>query len=354
MTTFAEARDAVGPVSREAAAAARERHNQLTKPPGSLGRLEDLGVQLASISGNVPPPVPDQVTIAVFAADHGVVAEGVSAWPQEVTAQMVANFVTGGAAISVIGRHIQARVVVVDVGVATDLPVDDGVHDRRIRDGSRNLATTAALTANEVSAALDVGASVAAAAVDEGAQLLVTGEMGIGNTTSATALIAAFTGADPDDIAGPGAGGDAATVARKAAVIRRALNRLDPDAAPLTVLAELGGLEIAALVGYITAGAARRTPVVVDGLIATAAALVAARLSDDVTGYLVAGHRSTEPGASIALAALHLEPVLDLGLRLGEGSGAALAVPIIQAAARVLAEMATFDSAGVSHKDGTG
>lgn len=354
MTTFADARSAVLPVDSEAARSARARQDQLTKPPGSLGRLEDLGVQLSAISATVPPPVPQQVTIGVFAADHGVVEEGVSAWPQEVTGQMVANFAAGGAAINVLARQIGAQIVVVDVGVATELPLNDGVLERRVRSGTRNLAQTAAMTSDELTAALNVGAAVAGDAVTGGAQMLVTGEMGIGNTTAATALIAALTGTDPTELVGPGAGADAAAIARKADAIRRGIARLDPDANPLTVLAEVGGLEIAALVGFITAGAAARVPVVLDGVIATSAGLVAAQHTPDLLGYLIAGHRSTEPAATAALTALGLDPVVDLKLRLGEGSGAALAVPVIQAAAHILDEMATFDSAGVTSKEQEG
>jgi nicotinate-nucleotide--dimethylbenzimidazole phosphoribosyltransferase len=348
---FAEARSAVVPADAEAARIARDRQSQLTKPPGSLGALEDLGVQLSAISGDVPPPVPSPVTIAVFAADHGVVAEGVTAWPQDVTVQMLANFATGGAAINVLARSVGADVVVVDVGVATDPPAAlPGVADKRVRRGTRNFGAEPAMTAEETVAALDVGAAVAADAVDNGARMLVTGDMGIGNTTAATAIIAAISGTDPRAIVGPGAGADAATIARKAEVITRALGRLVSSPAPLDVLSEVGGLEIAALVGFITAGAARRVPVVLDGMIADAAALVAVLLTPAVGDYLVAGHRSAEPAATTALEHLRLAPIIDLGLRLGEGSGAALAVPIVQAAARILGEMATFDSAGVSRK----
>lgn len=349
--TFDVARSSVVPADADAARLARERQNQLTKPPGSLGAIEDLGVLLSAIAGEVPPPVPAPVTIAVFAADHGVVAEGVSAWPQDVTVQMLANFAAGGAAINVLARSLGADVVVVDVGVATDPPAPlPGVVDKRVRRGTRSFLTEAAMTPEETAVALDVGSAVAEDAVAAGAQMLVTGEMGIGNTTAATAVIAAITGTDPHAIVGPGAGADAATVAHKAEVIAAAIGRLAPSPEPLAVLGEVGGLEIAALVGYITAGAARRVPVVLDGLIADAAALVATRLTPAVGDYLIAGHRSTEPAAATALAHLGLTPVIDLGLRLGEGSGAALAVPIVQAAARILGEMATFDSAGVSRK----
>jgi nicotinate-nucleotide--dimethylbenzimidazole phosphoribosyltransferase len=295
--------------------------------------------------------VPQRVAIGVFAADHGVVAEGVTPWPQEVTAQMVANFAGGGAAINVLGRQLGADIVVVDVGVATELPVTDGVVERRVRNGTRNLAESPAMTLDEMTTALDVGAAVAAEAVAGGAQLLVTGEMGIGNTTAATALIVALTGAEAAALTGPGAGADADAMARKARAIERGVARLEPGTEPLAVLAEVGGLEIAALVGFITAGAAARVPVVLDGVIAVAAGLVAVRATPHVLGYVVAGHRSSEPAATAALSALGLAPLVDLGLRLGEGSGAALAVPIVQAAAHILDEMATFDSAGVTSKD---
>ena len=344
---FALALATIQPVDGEAADQARALQDRLTKPPGSLGRLEDVAVRLSAIARQVPPPVPEPVTIAVFAADHGVVTEGISAWPQEVTAQMVANFAAGGAAINVLARQLGTDIVVVDVGVASQIPGDGrGVLDRRIRRGSRNLATGPAMTAVEVTRALDVGATVAADAAAAGARLLVTGDMGIGNTTASAAVIAALTGTAA--AAGPGAGSSSETVARKADVIVRALARLPADAAPLTVLAEVGGLEIAALAGYVVGGAAAGLPVVLDGLIAGAAALVAVAHAPAVADYLIAGHLSSEPAADAALRHLGLQPLLDLGLRLGEGTGAALAVPLVQASARLLREMATFDAAGVA------
>jgi nicotinate-nucleotide--dimethylbenzimidazole phosphoribosyltransferase len=344
---FALALATIQPVDGEAADQARALQDRLTKPPGSLGRLEDVAVRLSAMARQVPPPVPEPVTNAVFAADHGVVAEGISAWPQEVTAQMVANFAAGGAAINVLARQLGTDIVVVDVGVASQIPGDGrGVLDRRIRRGSRNLATGPAMTAVEVTRALDVGATVAADAAAAGARLLVTGDMGIGNTTASAAVIAALTGSAY--AAGPGAGSSSETVARKVDVIARALARLPADAAPLTVLAEVGGLEIAALAGYVVGGAAAGLPVVLDGLIAGASALVAVAHAPSVAGYLIAGHLSAEPAAAAALRHLGLDPMLDLGLRLGEGSGAALAVPLVQASARLLREMATFDSAGVA------
>lgn len=337
----------VVPVSAAAAASARELHQRLTKPPGSLGRLESAGVQLAAIAGECPPPVPAPVAVAVFAGDHGVLAEGVSPWPAEVTAQMVANFCAGGAAVNVLARHAGASVVVVDVGVATPCPPHPSLRDANVRRGTRNLAVEPAMTVAECTAAFEVGRSVAAS-LDAGC--LVTGEMGIGNTTPSACLIAAFTGRPAADVTGRGTGVDDAGLARKVAVVERALARHGAVGSPMETLASLGGLEIAALAGFIIGGAERRVPVVIDGVIACASLLAAAAMEPDVLGYCVAGHRSAEPGAVAALSHLGLEPLLDLELRLGEGSGALLAVPVVQAAAKILREMATFDAAGVTSK----
>jgi nicotinate-nucleotide--dimethylbenzimidazole phosphoribosyltransferase len=339
---------AVQPLDAAAVAAATARQGQLTKPPGSLGRLESLGIQLAGIAGVCPPPVPTPAAVAVFAGDHGVVAEGVTAWPSEVTAQMVANFVGGGAAINVLARQAGASVTVVDVGVAGDVtglgPDGDRIRHRKVRPGTANLAEGPAMTTDEALDALEVGATVAAELVAGGARALVTG---VGNTTASAALIAALTGDRADKVTGHGAGVDDAGRARKVAVIDRALARLAPDADAVTVLAEVGGLEIAALAGFIVGGASQRVPVVVDGVIAGAALLVATRLAPTVAELVVAGHRSVEPGAAAVLRHLNLDAVLDLDLRLGEGSGATLALPLLEAAARILAEMATFDDLGI-------
>lgn len=338
--------------SESAAVAARELQSRLTKPQGSLGYLETLGEQLCAIAGTCPPPVPEPVTIAVFAGDHGVVDAGVTPWPQEVTAQMVANFCAGGAAINVLARHVNAQVVVVDVGVATTVPGDSRMLIRRnVARGTANLALGAAMTQEQASRALDVGAEIANEAVDAGAKLLVTGDMGIGNTTPSAALIAAFTSTNPRLVTGRGTGIDDATLQIKIDVVEAALRRLSPDATALEMLAEVGGLEIAALAGFIVAGAARGVPVLIDGVISVAAAVVASAFVPPVAAYLIAGHRSSEPGATVGLSHLGLSPILDLALRLGEGSGAALAVPIVQAAAKILREMATFESAGVSEKE---
>jgi nicotinate-nucleotide--dimethylbenzimidazole phosphoribosyltransferase len=349
---FRDLASRVTPTDAAAALAARELQNRLTKPQGSLGFLETIGVQLSAIAGVCPPPVPEPVTIAVFAGDHGVVRAGVTPWPSEVTAQMVANFCAGGAAINVLSRHVGASVVVVDVGVATPIPGDaHGLVRRNVRLGTANLAEGPAMSRDEARAALDVGADIARNAMGNGARLLVTGDMGIGNTTSSAALIAAFTTSSPRDVTGRGTGIDDDMLNVKIRVIESALARLPSDATPLDVVAEVGGLEIAALAGFIVAGAAAKVPVIIDGVIAVAAAVVAGAFAPDVASYLIAGHRSSEPGASVGLAHLGLTPVLDLGLRLGEGSGAALAVPVVQAAAKILREMATFDAAGVTEKD---
>lgn len=349
---FATATSLVGPLDPAAEARAWAHQRQLTKPPGSLGRLEALGAQLSAIAGVVPPPVPAPAAVAVFAGDHGVLAQGVSPWPQEVTGQMVANFVAGGAAINVLARRAGASVTVVDVGVASDLDAlglgdAQGLVHRRIRNGTADLSEGPALTAREVDAALDVGAQIAADLVAGGARALVTGEMGIGNTTPSSAVIAALLDRPAAEVTGRGTGIDDTILLHKVAVIERALMRLAPAADTRTVLAEVGGLELVALAGFVVGAASHRVPVVVDGLIACAASLAADRLCPEVRPYLVAGHRSTEPGATAVLDHLGLDPVLDLGLRLGEGSGACLALPVLEAAALVLREMATFDSAAV-------
>jgi nicotinate-nucleotide--dimethylbenzimidazole phosphoribosyltransferase len=340
---------AIGPPDAAAVAAARERQEMLTKPSGSLGFLEDLSVQLAGIAGQCPPPLPGPAAVAVFAADHGVHAQGVSPWPQEVTAQMVANFLARGAVVNAIAAQAGAEVCVVDVGVAAALPAAPGLLPRKVRPGTADMTAGPAMRRDEALRAVEAGIETARDLVAGGHRCLVTGDMGIANTTASAALIAVFTGADPAQVTGRGTGIDDETWARKVGAVRRALARNDPDPAdPLGTLAAVGGLEHAALAGFILGGAAHRVPVVLDGVIACAAALAARALAPDVTGCLIAGHRSTEPGARRALDALGLRPLLDLGMRLGEGSGAALALPVVQAAARVLRDVATFDSAGVS------
>jgi len=344
---------AVTPLDAAAMAAARARQARLTKPAGSLGRLEDLAVQVAGVQRWVVPRLAHRA-IVVMAADHGVAAEGVSAYPQAVTAQMVANFLAGGAAINALARQIDARLVVVDVGVAAALPAGDGLWSAPIARGTANLACGPAMTRAQAEAAIAVGIGVVEREAARGLDAVVQGDMGIGNTTAGAALVAALCEHSPRDVVGRGTGIDDAGWARKVAVVERGLacNRADP-ADPLAVLAALGGFEHAGQVGVTLAAAARHALVVVDGLAAAAAALVAARLCPPVRDYLVAGHASVEPGQRTALAALGLEPLLDLGLRLGEGTGGALALQVVDAALRLHAEMATFAEAGVAERPGT-
>jgi nicotinate-nucleotide--dimethylbenzimidazole phosphoribosyltransferase len=351
MTTLDETIAAIKPLDRAAVAAARERQNSLTKPPGSLGVLEDVSVQLAGLAGECPPPLPAPAAVAIFAADHGVHAQGVTPWPQEVTAQMVANFLAGGAVINAIAAQVGAGVTVVDVGVAADLVAADGLLARKIRPGTSDMTRQPAMARAEAVRAVEVGIEVARGLAAAGNRCLLTGDMGIANTTASAALIAAFTGAAPERVTGRGTGVDDRTLARKVAVVSDALALHRPDPAdPLGVLAAVGGFEHAALAGFVLGAAAARVPVVLDGVIACSAALAARALAPDATAAVIAGHRSVEPGASIALDALGLTPLVDLDLRLGEGSGAVLALPLVQSAARVLRDVATFDAAGVTEK----
>ena len=341
----------IEPASEQAVAAADARQAMLTKPRGSLGALELLGSRLAGMYAECPPPLPAPVAIAVFAGDHGVHAQGVSPWPQEVTTQMVGNFLAGGAVINALGRQVGADVTVVDVGVAGDVPAAPGLLSRKVARGTADLSQGPAMTEEEVLAAVEVGIEVASSLVAQGNRLLVTGDMGIANTTASAALTSVFTGSDVAEVTGRGTGIDDATLERKIEVIRTALRVNAPVAdRPLEALAAVGGLEHAAVVGLLLGAAAARTPVILDGVIACSAALVARAIAPAAADYWVAGHRSVEPGASLALRALGLEPLVDRQLRLGEGSGAALAVPLVQSAARSLREVATFDSAGVTDK----
>ncbi|WP_211361836.1 nicotinate-nucleotide--dimethylbenzimidazole phosphoribosyltransferase [Pseudonocardia cypriaca] len=351
MDLLAETVAAIGPADAAARTAAAERLDRMTKPRGALGKVEDLAVTLAGIAGTCPPPVPEPAAVAVFAADHGVHAQGVTPWPQEVTAQMVANFLAGGAVVNAFARRLGVEVCVVDVGVAAPLDPAPGLLPRRIADGTADLATGPALTREQARAAVEVGIETARDLVTAGNRCLVTGDMGIANTTAAAALISAFTGAEPGEVTGRGTGVDDATLAHKTAVVAAALARHRPDPAdPLGVLAAVGGLEHAALAGFALAGAALRVPVLLDGVNAGAAALAAAAFAPDARAYWVAGHRSAEPGHTRALAHLHLDPLLDLGMRLGEGTGALLALPVLQSAAQALQDVATFDAAGVTDK----
>ncbi|HXD94902.1 MAG TPA: nicotinate-nucleotide--dimethylbenzimidazole phosphoribosyltransferase [Candidatus Acidoferrum sp.] len=346
MDRLTKLREAIGGPLEAAAADAQRHLDSLTKPPGSLGRLEELAVRLVALTGR-PPRVTAPV-IFTFAADHGVVAEGVSAYPQSVTAQMMENFLRGGAAVNVLARQSGAHVVVADFGVATPLGAPAGLVLRRIGAGTANMAQGPAMTRAQAVDAIAAGATLAEDAMAAGADLLGTGEMGIGNTTSASAITAAITGAPADAVTGHGTGVDDAGRRRKVAAIECALRVNAPVAADgLDVLTKLGGFEIAGLVGVILAGAAHRVPVALDGFIAGAAALVAVVLAPRARHALFASHRSAEPGHALGLRHLGLEPYLTLDMRLGEGTGAALFIPLARAAAAIYAEMATFKSAGV-------
>jgi nicotinate-nucleotide--dimethylbenzimidazole phosphoribosyltransferase len=340
------------PPSDGAAAAARHL-DSLTKPPGSLGRLEEIALRLALLRNGAPAVM--HPVLFTFAADHGVVAEGVSAYPQVVTAQMVENFVRGGAAVNVLARQAGARLVVADFGVAGPLVPSRDIVACPIGPGTANIAAGPAMTREQAIRSIESGATLAEEALDAGADLLATGEMGIGNTTVASAIAAVITGGAPDRVTGRGTGVDDAALARKVDVVRRALEVNRPDARDgLDVLAKVGGFEIGGLAGVILAGAARRVPVVLDGFIAGAAALVATTLAPAARPVLFAAHRSAEPGHNLVLDHLGLEPFLDLSLRLGEGTGAALFIHLARAATLLWSEMATFKAAGVSKSEGAG
>ncbi len=324
--------------------------DQLTKPQGSLGRLEELARRLSEMSGQFPPRA-RRCVIFTLVADHGVVAEGVSAYPQIVTTQMVENFLQGGAAVNVLARHVGAPVVVADLGVASTLPAHPGLVSRKIGLGTRNMAQGPAMTREEALAAIEAGIGLVCVERGNGLDVIGTGEMGIGNTTSASAVVAALTGAPAESVTGTGTGVDDEGRRRKIAVVTRALAVNLPDPADgIDVLAKVGGFEIAGLCGVILAGAAWRIPVVIDGFIASAAAMAAVRLKPDVRHYLIASHRSTEPGHCYVLNALELKPYLDLEMRLGEGTGSALCIGLAKAATKILGEMATFKSAGVTER----
>ncbi len=337
------------PLPDAAAGTAAATHwNHLTKPPGSLGRLEQAVTRLAAQQGRTTPRL-DRVHIVVFAADHGVVAQGVSAYPQAVTTQMLANFAGGGAAIAVLARHLGASLDIIDVGTVHAVHPMPGVLDRRVNPGTADFTQAPAMTPAQAETALAVGAECINAACAAGAELFIGGEMGIGNTTAATALGCALLGEAPAALVGPGTGVNAAGLARKRAAVAQALTRhCAEDRTPFEILRRLGGLELAALAGAYLAAAQQRLPVLVDGFIATAAALVAVRLNPGVADWLHFAHRSAEPGHVRLLAALGSNALLDLDLRLGEGSGAALALPLLRAACALHGEMATFAAAGVS------
>jgi nicotinate-nucleotide--dimethylbenzimidazole phosphoribosyltransferase len=336
----------VVPVDAEAAAEARRRLDEKTKPRRSLGRIEELACQIAAARRTAAPPLPRKAVV-VMAADHGVADEGVSAYPAEVTAQMLLNFARGGAAINVLARQAGARLVVVNMGTRAPAEAAE-VLDRRIGPGTRSFTAGPAMSREEATRAVEAGVAIADGLADDGIELLAVGEMGIGNTTAASALTAALLGLAPEEVTGRGTGIDDRGWARKVDAVRRALAANPERNDPLAVLAGLGGFEIAGLVGAMVGAAGRGVPVMLDGFITAAAALVAVRMAPPLRGYLISSHRSVEVGHRALLAALGTLPLLDLDLRLGEGSGAALALPLVDASLKILHEMATFASAGVS------
>ncbi|ELS51819.1 putative Nicotinate-nucleotide-dimethylbenzimidazole phosphoribosyltransferase [Streptomyces viridochromogenes Tue57] len=341
----------IRPLDAKALGEAWERQKRMTKPAGALGMLEIISAQLSGLSRQCPPPIPEPAAVAIFAGDHGVHAQGVTPWPQEVTAQMVANFLGGGAVCNAFAGQVGAEVCVVDVGVAADLPATPGLLPRKVRAGTSDMTTGPAMSREEAKQAIEVGIETARDLVAAGNKALLTGEMGIANTTASAALISVFTGTDPAEVTGRGTGINDETLARKTEVVRRAIELHQPDPAdPVGVLAAIGGFEHAALVGLLLGGASLRTPVILDGVSAGAAALVARAIAPEVLAACIAGHRSAEPGHVAALNKLGLRPLVDLDLRLGEGTGALLALPLVQSTARAMHEVATFDSAGVTEK----
>lgn len=322
----------------------------LTKPPGSLGRLEDVANRVVTIQRSLKPKV-EHARIVVFAADHGVTAEGVAPYPSAVTGQMVANFLAGGAGVNALARVAGAEVRVVDIGVASDLGHVDGLHSRRIAPGTRNMVRESAMTVEQMDAAIAVGLEMGRDAITAGVDMIGLGEMGIGNSTTASAVTAALTGLPVAGVTGRGTGADDAMLAHKIRVIEQALERHRPDPAnAFDVLVKVGGFELAGLAGVVLAAAAGRTVVVTDGFIATAAAALAVRMCPAANEYLFAAHRSPEPGHTALLTLIGQEPLLDLRMRLGEGTGAALGFVVIRAAVAAFTEMATFASAGVSNR----
>ncbi|MCR8636553.1 nicotinate-nucleotide--dimethylbenzimidazole phosphoribosyltransferase [Paenibacillus radicis (ex Xue et al. 2023)] len=337
----------IKPLDQEAIAAAGRHLDQLTKPPGSLGKLEDTAQQLAGITGETITELGKKAVI-VMAGDHGVCEEGISAFPAEVTPQMVLNFLSGGAAVNVLARQAGADVVCVDIGVNSDLEHPQ-LYSRKVRKGTRNMMRGPAMTEQEALEAIHIGINLVKELVDDGYTLFATGEMGIGNTTASSALLAVLTGTDVAGAVGRGTGIDNDMLRHKQEVIERAIEINNPDVNnPLDVLAKLGGLEIAGLTGVILGAAIYRRPVVIDGFISSAAALVASRISPQSTSYIIASHLSHEQGHARLLEAIGLSPMLRMDMRLGEGTGAVLAFSLIEASVRVMKEMATFASAGVS------
>lgn len=351
MSKLEETIKAITSPDKDAEDKARKRQDSLTKPPGSLGRLEELAVKVAAITGQERPVIKDKAII-VMAADHGVTQEGVSAYPAEVTPQMVLNFLGGGAAINVLARHAGIEVVVVDIGVKGELAPNTALVNKRIAPGTDNMAVGPAMSREAAVKAIETGIEVFESQAEKGLDIVGTGDMGIGNTTASSAIAAAITKASVADVVGRGTGIDDEGLARKREVVKQAIAVNKPDAKDgLDVLAKVGGYELGGLAGVILAGAARKIPVVIDGFISGAAALIAATLEPQVKDYLIAAHCSVEPGHRLVLAHLGLKPLLEFEMRLGEGTGGALAMSIVEASTKVLNEMATFEEAGVADKE---
>lgn len=342
----------INPLNQATMQFARDRQKQLTKPAGSLGRLEELSIQLAGITGENIPVIKDKVIITM-AGDHGVVAEGVSAYPQEVTPQMVLNFLSGGAAINVLARHINARVVVVDMGIASEIPIDDEkLIRRRVSSGTMNLAKGPAMKREQAEESIQSGIEIALSEISKGADIIGTGDMGIGNTTSSAAIACALMNVDAEKIAGRGTGVDDDGLKRKISAITRGLNINKPNIKDgIDVLSKVGGFEIGGLVGVMLGAASKNIPVMVDGFISTAAAMIAVTIKPECKNYLIFAHCSKENGHNLMLDWLNVKPLLDLDMRLGEGTGAALGISLAESACKILSEMATFGEAGVSEKE---
>lgn len=351
MSRLKEAIAAIRPLDAAAMARARARQDDLAKPRGSLGRLEAISIQVAGITGSELPRIRDKAVI-IMAGDHGVVAEGVSAYPSEVTPQMVLNFLRGGAAVNVLAQHAGARVVVVDVGVAADIPAQPGLVVHKVGHGTGNIRRGPAMARAQAVRALEAGIEALERELAQGLDIVATGDMGIGNTTPSSAIAAAVCGLPVAEVTGRGTGLDDGTLALKVAVIEEALRTNQPDTADgLDLLAKVGGFEIGGIAGVILGAAAHRVPVVVDGFISTAGAIVAALLAPLARDYMISGHRSVEVGHRAMLKHLGLVPLVDLDMRVGEGTGAVLGVSLVEAACRVLCEMATFSSGGVSDRE---
>jgi len=341
----------IRPLDVKSMAAAKARQDTLTKPTGSLGRLEELSIRIAGMQGKSLPQI-KQKAVIVMAADHGVAARGTSAYPQEVTAEMVLNFLHGGAGINVISRQVGARVVIVDMGVAKKLESNPELISRRIAAGTQDMSKGPAMTVAQATRSVEAGIEIVVTEIKKGLDIVATGDMGIGNTTASAAICAVVTGKTAAEVTGRGTGLDDQQLQQKIMIIDEAITLNKPDSSkPLEVLAKVGGFEIGGLAGVMLGAASHRVPIIIDGFISGAAALIAAGLCPQCKDYMIAGHCSVEPGHKIILQHLDLKPLLDLEMRLGEGTGATLAMSFAETSARILAEMATFAEAGVAEKE---